>query len=501
MNNKLKVALKCRSTEQGFAIPIAMGMGLVMLLITATMIVRSQGDQVTASTQKATNRSLSAAEKGIARYQWLINNNRTIATYNDCVTRNASGTCTDTGTTISWGNAAAIPGINSCSGGGGATPVANNSTITWKNVDSSDSSRGQYRLVRYVYSPAVGVSVGAAPGTGQLTVEGRVNQVGSGSTATKGLGTATTRLQVNIPVQQGNAATIPVPGLWFKSGTLGPHVGNGNEVNGNLLFGGCDVNSVGGTVNGTRTAAPELDFPTLTTPPTSPAPINLGSITSSKTLPTRNVAGVIVDTPVIKEINGYKVEVYEYKVTSIELGGGGGGGTLTITPGKRVTLYVEENINTGGSSGITHNCTGYTRPGPLTPISTTSIFPIPTGTNPKNEDCKASNLQILGYGKTNLTGADISNPEICLNGNGFLQAMILAPRYKAGVAGAGASGGFKGSIWVNEWSTGSGCGSNTSNVVVDQTTTWDELVPLGLIPKNIPPTISSVSSWQRREAP
>lgn len=52
MNKKLKVALKRRASEQGFALPIALGLGFVMLLIGATMIMRSQGDQVTASAQK-----------------------------------------------------------------------------------------------------------------------------------------------------------------------------------------------------------------------------------------------------------------------------------------------------------------------------------------------------------------------------------------------------------------------------------------------------------------
>lgn len=67
MNRKLKIALRRRSNEQGFAIPIAVGMGLVMLLVGVTMIIRSQGDQVTASAQKATAQSLAIAEGGLSR--------------------------------------------------------------------------------------------------------------------------------------------------------------------------------------------------------------------------------------------------------------------------------------------------------------------------------------------------------------------------------------------------------------------------------------------------
>jgi len=510
MNKKLKVVLtRRRSSEQGFALPIALGLGFVMLLIAATMIMRSQGDQVTASAQKATSRGLSAAETGITRYQSLINSNRVIAMYRDCVgTRNASGVCPDTGTTISWSNATTIPGIISCSGGGGATPVIKNASTTWQDVDppitatgyAGDPSKGQYRLVSYIYpAPGTTGTVGTAPGIGQLKVEGRVN---GGSTATAGAGTATTQLQVNIPVQQGNSRTIPVPGLWFNTGNLGPNVGNGNTINGNLLYtGGCNPDSVGGTVNGTRTPAPGLKFPDLPTPPASFSASNtLGNITSALTLP-RNT-----DSYVEKIINGYKVRVYEYKVTSINLQNKGD--TITITPGKRVTFYLEGNISTGGQGEFRHSCSGYVSPGPLTPYSTTSTasttpdFPIPAtySANAWNEGCKPTNVQVFGYGKNNLTGTSISNPQICLNGNGFLEAFILGPTYKAGVAGAGASGGFTGSIWVNEWSNGGSCGSNTSHVVVDQTTTWDELIPLGLTINNLPPTTAPVSSWQRQEA-
>lgn len=67
MHRKLKAALRCRSSDRGFALPVAVGMGLIMLLVAATMIVRSQGGQVTASARKRTGASLAVAEGGIAR--------------------------------------------------------------------------------------------------------------------------------------------------------------------------------------------------------------------------------------------------------------------------------------------------------------------------------------------------------------------------------------------------------------------------------------------------
>lgn len=67
MNKNLNIALKSRSTEQGFALPTAVGMGLIMILIGTTLIMRSQSDLVSASAQKDTAQSLSVNEVGVTR--------------------------------------------------------------------------------------------------------------------------------------------------------------------------------------------------------------------------------------------------------------------------------------------------------------------------------------------------------------------------------------------------------------------------------------------------
>jgi Tfp pilus assembly protein PilX len=486
MNTKLKIALIRRYSDQGFALPIAMGMGLIMLLIAATLIMRSHGDQTTALAQKATNRGLSAAETGITRYQSFINNNRVTATYKDCEgTRNSSGTCPDTGSTKSWTNATAVPGISSCSGGSGATAVANNSTVAWQDVNSSDSSLGQYRLVSYVYpAPGTTGTVGTAPGTGQLTVEGRVNQTGSGSTATQGVSTATTRLQVNIPVLQPTLSGIPVPGAWITTGGTG-----GNTIDGNVLLNDCTValSSINIEVTNSVTGQPNsksytsMSFPALPTKPTfitSPKNQVLGTINSS----TMSGLGA---TSIDESGGGGKggggggggshlkltlprsgdtangSGVYEYSVTSIDLPNNW---ELVVTPGQKVKLYLDGGITKGGD--IKHDCSGVS-------------------------GCKPTDFQIFGYGP--------SGTQICMNGNNYIEAFIFAPEYTVGVAGAGGgAGGIKGTVWVKNWSNSTGCGSGTSNTVVVQNAEWADI---GLTPQNLPPTIASASSWKRQESP
>lgn len=73
MNKKLEIAFRRRSSEQGFAMPVAVGMGFIMILIAAMMIMRSQGDQVTASAQKGAAQSLAVTEGGVTRSLSTLN--------------------------------------------------------------------------------------------------------------------------------------------------------------------------------------------------------------------------------------------------------------------------------------------------------------------------------------------------------------------------------------------------------------------------------------------
>lgn len=459
MNRKLKIALKRRSSEQGFALVVAVGMGLIMVLVGTTMLIRGRGDQVTASAQKATNQGLSAAETGITRYQDLINTNRIIATY------------TRTGTP-GWTNAATIPGITSgCTSGGGSSTVTPASVTTWQNVDlnvPSDPTQGQYRLVDYTYTPNSGVIAPAAPGTGTLTVEGRVNQTGTGSTATEDVRTATTKLQVNIPVQQSDINNVPVPGLWIKSGTM---PGN-QKTKGNILLNDCSLSPAPAAdshqaidtslsppgpyidpVTGEpyQTKQVSLTFPVLPPKPTFiTLPNNqvLGAISSSQTFPR---IGDRSSTGAIYPLTG---GVFEYSVASVS-----GNNTITIrnTPGVKVKFYLDGDI--AKQTDFLHDCT--------------------------TSGCAPTDFQIFGYGA--------SGSRICLNGNGLIDAFIFAPAYSAGVDG---NGQFRGSIWVNDFEAPS-CSSSSNHIVVVQSASWTSL---GLTPQSLPPRLSPISSWQRQEA-
>lgn len=48
----IKYCLECRNKQAGFALPVAIGMGLIILLVGLTMLLRSQDSQVSAIAQK-----------------------------------------------------------------------------------------------------------------------------------------------------------------------------------------------------------------------------------------------------------------------------------------------------------------------------------------------------------------------------------------------------------------------------------------------------------------
>ena len=126
MNPKLKIALIFRSSEQGFAVPIALMLGLIMILLGTINIFKSQEENIIAITQRQTNKALSAAEAGVNQYQQLIDKNKFLAINSHGKWSSTSNIC-DTKNTINK----AVNGLD------------------WQDVDSADASLGQYKLVSY----------------------------------------------------------------------------------------------------------------------------------------------------------------------------------------------------------------------------------------------------------------------------------------------------------------------------------------------------------------
>ena len=161
----------CQEKEKGFALPIAAGVGLIMVLIAVTMVVRSNQSQISSISQRSSNKSLAAAETGVAKYLNELNQFRNVATSNSGNNSNA------------W-NARLnlLRARQDCDFYPQVGSSIFSDTQTWVNANGSDASQGTFRLSRYVYQPA--------NNRGVLEIEGRSSDASAGNTL----------LSVDIPV-------------------------------------------------------------------------------------------------------------------------------------------------------------------------------------------------------------------------------------------------------------------------------------------------------------
>lgn len=466
MNKNLKIALKNCSSEQGFAIPIAVGMGLIMLLVGVTMIVRSQGDQVTASAQKATARSLGTAETGITRVQAFLNKYPYFIKF-------SSTRWTDTDVIDGAANAFVKAQNLGCS-----TVAGTKTSITadlnallpgWKSVDTGDSSKGEFQIRSY------------AP-NGTLTVDGR-NPQG-----------ASTALQVIIP-----STSVPLPPSMRPPSPPGLFLNKSNltrnqTVNGKMWLNGCNDDKTAPTnFDGTSSPTRETDIE-------APRPPNGFTVSSSTSLPnlpplpslapatlpsggapTQNyyIARYNPDSgtatslpptlPTADDIANYpsgtqKDGSYAYRLSSIT-------SALNIEPGKKVTIYLTGNIDIGGNTQVNAGSP-----------SDLKIF------GSKNGAFCPNGLPVG-------TATGCSTTAVELDGTSAIRSYLFAPAATAGLKGGGNSERFYGSVWVNQWDMRS---SSNKVVIGQQISSWSDFSWDDAWNTT---HIAPITSWQRQEAP
>jgi len=142
MSPKLKLSLIRRCSDRGFALPIAVAMGFIMLLIATTLLMRSQTDQAFAKTQMRTAQSLSISEIGVTRALAAMRGNTSLAAlfdYDSTALPAADGWSNPLG--IGTTNASQLVGI----GTGDDRWVA----ITTDPNDPSSEKIGYFKIVSY----------------------------------------------------------------------------------------------------------------------------------------------------------------------------------------------------------------------------------------------------------------------------------------------------------------------------------------------------------------
>jgi hypothetical protein len=181
--------------EQGFVLPLVLGIGVITILLGVMAIERSSQNRIAAIAQKANAQSTAAAEHGVTQLQALLNRYPPLATA--CSDESLSSDC---GGIPSWKNIN-NKALEPCSTDDSQPipwlqPYADRE---WKN-STTDSADGRFRLVSYEYKPTIG--------TGTLVVEGQVNPDDS-------IRTATTQLKVEFKIARNPGLNSP-PGLWIQ---------------------------------------------------------------------------------------------------------------------------------------------------------------------------------------------------------------------------------------------------------------------------------------------
>ncbi|NCR13306.1 MAG: hypothetical protein GPJ22_08330 [Microcystis aeruginosa LL13-03] len=459
MNNRLYLHLMANK-EKGFALPLAVLIGLILMVTGMTMMMRAQGDQSKVIAQKARADAFRSSEVGLARVQDLLNSVRVMATVGSKCT--SGDNCWEKAEVVTNPSTdlqrhlrklvdAATPAPSCSNPNDAATLTAKIDELRGLSANkwSELGNNRYYRVVGYDYS--------IGTGRGVLTLEG-LSRTSAATDLTKtdlnrdsdDNAASRNRVVVTIPILDSpplafNRTTVPA--LWISDGTV-------EDV---AKFEGDVVEKVASPCNNKQdkikkptTDAPSppytaqfvgVFFPNL--PPIPGSIPNLGGLTTSETFPRTG------DTPTPRTINGKDVDVYEYIVDNINLSGSD---KITITPGNRVVFYVKGNIK----GAIEHDC------------GTT------TG-------CKSGNLQIYANG----------SGSICLTGNQKLQAFIFAPDYSLGKTDDGT---FIGAAWGKNWGKITDCPSSSVAVAVTQTkgVEWTELIQ-DLKPKF--PELDQIANW------
>ena len=396
----------------GFALPVAIGMGLVMIIVAASMIGRAQSDRVITNSQRETSRALSASEAGIIRVQSFLDRHKILATKD-------LNKWSDTLDRLS-------PAQKSCRlidliATKQQTELFENNK--WIDLDSRDRNKGRYKIVDYQYRDGIGI----------LTVSGEIDAYNTTQNSAKNT------LTVEIPI--GNElAKIAPPALWANTFNLNVS----QKVTGQIQAAACpqlpatdpegivgvdisNITLISGVPTGQIIADPFTRIPAPKVAPKTAIP--LPAITNSIELPRLRS----IDIPDAKGEYHYLVDIddaisgHSIKLKDLD------SIKIDVTANQKVNLYLKGNIDLAGSQTLNVN--------PLHP-----------------------NLRIYGSSQT---------LKFSIQDNASITAFIHAPFAAAKSISSSTPNPNKnitGGLWVNSWDSA----TNPSEIPIIQAGDWSD---------------------------
>lgn len=468
----LKVFSLSKSGEnnQGFVLPMMIGLGLIMTLVGLTMIGRSSDEQMRSISQAQTSQALASAETGVTRVMNFLNNVRPLANRN----------------LDEWEDRYDEVGDIARACGEDIDDILN--AYTGNNWIEINNGRDRFRVNDYKY----------LEGEGLLSIEAQANFNQNPSSAA---------LDVTIPVQPVEDGA---PGLYVNKANL-----SNNQIIGDLLLRDCDLeyedsesNINLDNISGDAKADPLAEFPDLPKLPDVYNEFNQG-ITSS------SFSGNDRTLQLPRSDDNADGNVYHYLLGTTGSNPGnsisltGGERTILIEPGKKVTFYLTGNVSLRGNAKILHSC----KDAAGDPIKDAEGDPIECN----EDDIDPTNFQVFGGDGGANTYNGGTTKEFCLSGSSRVEALIFAPEANVGVRGGGGGSteeeleqleeegeeleeegepedyaGITGTVWANSWNDEDGCGSNAGKVLVTQNADWDDL------PFPAPRRIAPATRWERK---
>ncbi|MBD2119038.1 MULTISPECIES: hypothetical protein [Microcystis] len=485
MKNRLDLHLMANK-EKGFALPLAVLIGLILMGTGMTMMMRAQADQSKVIAQNARADGLRSSEIGVARVRDLLNSVRVMAKVPSNCT---SGDCWQTVQVPSTGtplreDLTRLNITTACGNDSRKNEIANKILAPTNQRSASpglrDLASGEwFKLNDNRYYRVVGYNFTEnnedpdLVGLGVLTLEGR-SRKSAATDLTKTLpdidkddnAASRNRVVVSIPILPSRPLAFDrttVPALWISEGA--PE--DGAKFEGDVVIGDPNTEkdiecSISRDKIQQPTPAPNTPYKAQFFRDTFPS--RKGSEETDVPEEQRNLELTSPETfPRLGDTKSPS-GAYEYIVYDINLSGSD---QITITPGERVVFYVKGNIN----GAIKHDCS--------------SVSP-PTV-------CKPGNLQIYADGEAGDLIGGTPDPEICLRGSERLEAFIFAPNYSLGKTGTGA---FVGAAWGKNWGKNSGCASPNNTVAVTQGVEWTELITnLQPNPSKNLPRLDGIANW------
>jgi Tfp pilus assembly protein PilX len=238
----LKILLQRRARDEGFTLPIVIGLGLVMILLGAISITTANEENITAITQNSKSDALAIAEVGVARYREMLDRNRTLAVNDSGQWTTETQVCNNN-TNEAGTSDDNVPSLTA----GTSNAIARNEDGQDFNNDGDTTdtlSIGTYSLVSYDYindddEDGVVSTLGIVNGFLDLTSDA-VNKNARGRLKVQGTAPdgSEAQIEVEIPVRiNPNDMTNLTPALWIgnsgiSAANLGSNltIGNGNVV-------------------------------------------------------------------------------------------------------------------------------------------------------------------------------------------------------------------------------------------------------------------------------